>query len=85
MTTRRQFQWHPISTAPRNAPVELRMADEFGPYRLGFACVLGEEGWINAEFQTKLMGVPTEWRQWSGSVPRRHKARVQHEIEAGAQ
>jgi hypothetical protein len=64
MMTGQRLPWHPISTVPRNTRVELRTSDAFGPYRLGFPCVLAEEGWINAELQTKLDIVPTEWRQW---------------------
>ena len=83
MTDQRR-PWHPISTAPRNARVELRTCDAFGPYRLGFPCVLAEDGWINAERQIKLDILPTQWRQWLESARRRHKTPLLHEMEPGA-
>ena len=55
-------RWRPISTAPRNTRVELRTSDAFGPYRLGFPCVLTEEGWMNADLEIELDILPTQWR-----------------------
>jgi hypothetical protein len=60
--------WEPIATAPRNVDVEVRVADEHGPYRLTFPCRLTGAGWINAELGVPLSVAPVAWRH-RGTAP----------------
>jgi hypothetical protein len=58
-------QWNPISTAPMEENLEVRVEDSFGRYVLLFPCrLLRGEGWINGWLETPLTAVPVDWRKW---------------------
>jgi hypothetical protein len=57
--------WHPISTAPCNRDVELRVADGTATSTLEFPCKQTNAGdWINSDFGTPIRIRPVEWRAW---------------------
>jgi len=57
--------WHPISTAPCNQDVELRIVDEGKIVTLQFPCRLLNAGeWMNADLGTRIQIEPVEWRIW---------------------
>jgi lipoprotein-anchoring transpeptidase ErfK/SrfK len=57
--------WRPISTAPNNHDVELRIKDENVIARLSFPCRQTNTGaWINADLGTSLHIQPIAWRLW---------------------
>jgi len=57
--------WHPISTAPCNRDVELRVADGTAISTLEFPCKQTNAGdWINSDFGTPIRIRPVEWRAW---------------------
>jgi|SRR5579859_6171478 len=56
--------WHPISTAPANHDLELRVLDE-ATITLPFPCRRTNDGaWINADLGTSLHIQPLKWRPW---------------------
>jgi hypothetical protein len=58
--------WQPISTAPINRDLEVRVADSMGHYALMNPCkLIPEQGWINSWLQTPLSHDPVEWREWT--------------------
>jgi hypothetical protein len=58
-------QWKPISTAPMEKNLEVRLEDAFGRYVLLFPCkLIPGEGWINGWLETTLAVHPVEWRYW---------------------
>lgn len=57
--------WHPISTAPSNQNLELRVIDRRRTMRLSFPCRRTNAGiWINADLRTGLRIEPIAWRRW---------------------
>jgi hypothetical protein len=57
--------WHPISTAPHNQDLELRIVDNNGVVTASFPCRRTNTGvWINADLGTSLHIQPTAWRLW---------------------
>ena len=46
--------WHPISTAPFNRVLEIRVAGDHGPRRIPFPCRRDNEGWINVDLGTRV-------------------------------
>jgi hypothetical protein len=57
--------WHPISTAPCNRDVELRVAEGTAISTLEFPCKQNNAGdWINSDFGTPIRIRPVEWRAW---------------------
>jgi hypothetical protein len=57
--------WHPISTAPCNRDVELRVAEGTAISTLEFPCKQTNAGdWINSDFGTPIRIRPVEWRAW---------------------
>ena len=57
--------WHPISTAPNNQDLELRLVDRHRVMRLLFPCRRTNAGvWINADLGTSLQIEPIAWRRW---------------------
>jgi hypothetical protein len=57
--------WQPISTAPVNKELEVRLEDTFGRYVLLFPCKLvAGQGWINSRLEKRLTAEPVEWRHW---------------------
>ena len=58
-------EWQPISTAPVEEELEVRLADPFGRYVLLFPCKLVPgRGWINSWVETPLRAEPIDWRYW---------------------
>jgi hypothetical protein len=59
-------KWYPISTAPVEQDLEVRLEDSFGRYVLLFPCrfLPGGGGWINSWLETPLPAVPVDWRPW---------------------
>lgn len=57
--------WHPISTAPYNQELELRIRDNGQIVTLQFPCLrTNEEAWINVDLGTQIRIEPVEWRAW---------------------
>jgi hypothetical protein len=56
--------WRPISTAPFNRVVELRVADDLGTGVIPFPCRQTARGWVNADLGVRLETEPSEWRTW---------------------
>jgi hypothetical protein len=61
----RSHPWHPISTAPCNRGVELRVRERTAISTLEFPCRQTNAGdWINCDFGTPINIQPVEWRAW---------------------
>jgi hypothetical protein len=67
----RSYPWHPISTAPCNRVVELRVREGTAISTLEFPCQQTNAGdWINCDFGTPINIQPVEWRAWQhGHAP----------------
>ena len=66
----RLHPWHPISTAPCNRGVELRVRDGRATSTLEFPCLRTNAGdWINCDFGTPINIQPVAWRAWHGHSP----------------
>lgn len=64
--------WHPMTTAPYNQDVELRVLDRGEVITLPFPCVRDNaDRWINSDLGTPILINPVEWRIW-------HHATVRH-------
>lgn len=57
-------KWHPISTAPFNRLLEVRIAGEHGTRRIPFPCRRDDSGWINADLGVRVEIDPIDWRVW---------------------
>ncbi|MGB9369331.1 MAG: DNA-directed RNA polymerase subunit alpha C-terminal domain-containing protein [Xanthobacteraceae bacterium] len=58
-------EWYPISIAPAERDLQLRLEDSFGRYVLLFPCrFLPGQGWINSRLETPLPAIPVDWRHW---------------------
>ena len=61
----RSHPWHPISTAPCNRGIELRVREGTAISTLEFPCRQTNAGdWINCDFGTPINIQPVEWRAW---------------------
>jgi hypothetical protein len=61
--------WHPISTAPNNQDLELRVVDRHKAMRLLFPCRRTNAGvWINADLGTGLRIEPIAWHPWQNAL-----------------
>ena len=61
----RSHPWHPISTAPCNRGIELRVREGTAVSTLEFPCRQTNAGdWINCDFGTPINIQPVEWRAW---------------------
>ncbi len=61
----RRYLWRPISTAPHNQDLELRVVDEDTSATISFPCRRTNAGvWINADLGTRLQIEPIAWRLW---------------------
>jgi hypothetical protein len=57
--------WHPISTAPYNLDLELRVVAGGVTSTLEFPCRHTNAGeWINSDLGTPIQIQPAEWRVW---------------------
>jgi hypothetical protein len=66
--------WRPISTAPFNRVVELRVADNLGIGVIPFPCRQTARGWVNADLGIRLETEPSAWRTWPDEHLRASKA-----------
>jgi hypothetical protein len=66
---RRAHHWRPISTAPCNRDVELRVTKGTAISALEFPCQQTNAGdWINGDLRTLIRIQPVEWRIWQHSI-----------------
>jgi heme A synthase len=73
----RSHPWHPISTAPCNRGVELRVREGTAVSTLEFPCQRTNAGdWINCDFGTPIRIQPVEWRAWYGHSPQPQSLQV---------
>ena len=73
----RSHPWHPISTAPCNRGVELRVREGRAISTLEFPCRQTNAGdWINCDFGTPINIQPVEWRAWHGHSPQPQSLQV---------
>ena len=73
----RSHPWHPISTAPCNRGVELRVREGTAISTLEFPCRQTNAGdWINCDFGTPINIQPVEWRAWHGHSPQPQSLQV---------
>src|ERR1700730_5171362 len=73
----RSHPWHPISTAPCNRGVELRVREGTAISTLEFPCRQTNAGdWINCDFGTPINIKPVEWRAWHGHSPQPQSLQV---------
>jgi hypothetical protein len=74
----RSHPWHPISTAPCNRGVELRVREGTAISTLEFPCRQTNAGdWINCDFGTPINVQPVEWRAWQhGHAPQPQRPQV---------
>jgi hypothetical protein len=64
--------WHPISTAPNNHDLELKVLDGASSVALPFPCRRTNAGeWINADLETGIDIQPTKWRPWQKAKARK--------------
>ena len=73
----RLHPWHPISTAPCNRGVELRVREGTAISTLEFPCQQTNAGdWINCDFGTPINIQPVAWRAWHGHSPQPQSLQV---------
>jgi hypothetical protein len=66
---RHSHHWRPISTAPCNRDVELRVSEGTATSTLEFPCQLTNAGdWINGDLRTSIKVQPMEWRVWQHNI-----------------
>jgi hypothetical protein len=64
--------WHPISTAPNNHDLELKVLDGGSSVVLPFPCKRTNAGnWINADLEAAIDIRPTKWRPWQKAKVRK--------------
>jgi hypothetical protein len=70
--------WHPISTAPCNRELEVRIAENEEISTLEFPCLQTNAGeWINVDLGSKIAIQPVEWRIWQrGKSPEPHHSKI---------
>jgi len=74
----RRAKWRPISTAPHNQELELRIGDFGTPLALEFPCLRTNSGaWINVDLGSEVQIQPLEWRVWRRHPsPQPHRRRI---------
>ncbi len=66
---RHLHHWRPISTAPCNRDVELRVSEGTAIATLEFPCRQTNAGdWINGDLRTPIKIQPVEWRVWQHGI-----------------
>ena len=70
--------WHPISTAPCNQSLELRVAEGDDMVTVKFPCCrTNDNEWINADLGTQVHLQPVQWRIWQHSKsPHPHRSQM---------
>ena len=73
-----QSRWHPVSTAPYNQDLELRVTEDGAITTIPFPCRhTNEDEWINVDLGVPLRIQPVEWRAWQQSKsPRPHQSSI---------
>ena len=71
--------WHPISTAPCNQELELRIAQAGELLVLEFPCLqTNDRQWINVDLGSGIIIHPVEWRVWQrDKSPQPHHSKIQ--------
>jgi hypothetical protein len=54
--------WHPITTAPFNCDVDVRLAAGRRRRVIPFPCRQTRRGWINADLGVRVNETPSDWR-----------------------
>jgi hypothetical protein len=77
--------WHPISIAPFNQDLELRIIDAGSVSTLPFPCRQTNSAvWINADLGTRLEIQPVAWRVWQHArSPQSHRSPVEINDKSG--
>jgi hypothetical protein len=73
-----QSHWHPISTAPCNQELELRISENGKIVTLKFPCLQTNAGaWINVDLGSQIDLQAVEWRVWQRKKsPEPHHAMI---------
>ena len=71
-------RWHPVSTAPYNQDLELRVSEDGMIIKMPFPCrQTNEDEWINVDLGVPLRIQPVEWRAWQQSKsPHPHQSSI---------
>lgn len=71
-------RWHPVSTAPYNQDLELRVTEDGTIATMPFPCRhTNEDEWINVDLGVPLQIEPVEWRAWQQSQsPHPHQSSI---------
>ena len=77
-TAREHYQlsrWRPVSTAPYNHDLELRVSEDGSVATMPFPCRhTNKDEWINVDLGVPLKIQPVEWRAWRpGKSPNAHR------------
>jgi hypothetical protein len=56
--------WHPVTTAPFNRDLELRLAGHRERSVLPFPCRNTRDGWMNSDLKVRIDLPTVEWRCW---------------------
>ena len=82
---RRLSRWRPISTAPSNQELELRIADDGKISEVEFPCLRTNDGaWIGVDLGTEIKIEAIEWRHWrQAKSPRAHRVRIRANDRSG--
>lgn len=77
--------WHPISTAPCNRELELRISEDEKILTLEFPCLrTNADEWLNVDLGTHIKIQPVEWRIWQHSKsPQCHHSKVKSNDRLG--
>lgn len=70
--------WHPVSTAPCNQDLEIRVSEDGDTSALPFPCrhTNGDQ-WINVDLGIPLQVRPVEWRVWQkDKSPHPHQSSI---------
>jgi hypothetical protein len=71
-------RWHPVSTAPYNQDLEIRINEDGVTSDLPFPCRhTNGDKWINVDLGIPLQVRPVEWRIWrKGKSPHPHQSSI---------
>jgi hypothetical protein len=74
----RLSRWRPISTAPSNQELEVRILEDGKVSTLEFPCVRTNDGsWLDVDLGSAVKIEPTQWRHWPyRKSPNAHHARI---------
>ena len=73
--------WHPISTAPDNHDLEVKVPDGGSSVVLPFPCRRTNAGkWINADLEAAIDIRPTKWRPWQKAKAHKPQFRIGRDL-----